>query len=304
MSTKSKLLFVALCIIFSTHTLASSSSCESAIRNSNIVTTSLLTVANSWIKHGRQFTMRDAGRALLYGSASGYGFYQAKRQAGNGNVQTGIALAYATSSVLNNVINKEHPLAYFRYGIGPIEATFATPWAINQGNKLTIDVDALEMASMVTHAGDVDRWAYRDGIVYGVSEKNTLSSEDVPQVYAQTNGKHVLFNKDYMEQVDVWQHEAVHVIQNIQFQSFMRFRGSDVVNRLKNQPAFPVTQDAVEMDVSFSWFHLPMSMASEGNAYSERWDEIEAAQLGEGHAPYGGDDEDCGGIGLSFVFNF
>ena len=290
----------------------SASSCKSTIRNTNVVATSLLTMANTWVKRGRAFTVKDAARSLFYGGIGGYGFYKAKEAAGRDNVHTGVALAYLSSSIVENTIYGENPLAYIRYGIGPAEFRFSTPLADNAAAFTTFEFDPVEATTVALNAGNVAEWGVKDGILYGVSKDN-LESDDLPVVYAQVGGRHIILDKDHADQDYTWRHESIHVVQNIQYQSFFAVRseqikksriGSYLPGYESNSSSNSSGLNWVDADVRFGWFHLPVSLVSDAGDYAQRWDELEAAQMGEGHAPYGGSDEDCGGAGFSFAFTY
>lgn len=290
---------------------ANASSCDSTIRKTNVVATSLLTMANTWVKKGRSFTIKDAARSLFYGGIGGYGFYKAKEAAGKDNVQTGVALAYLSSSIVENTIHDENPLAYIRYGVGPAEFRFSTPLAKNAAAFTTFEFDPIEATTVALNVSKVDKWGIKDGILYGVSKDN-LESDDLPVVYAQVGGRHIIIDKDHTEQEDTWRHESIHVIQNIQYQSFFSVRSEQIKkSRIGSYlPGYESSSNRssglnwVDADVRFGWFHLPMALVTDSGDYSQRWDELEAAQMGEGHAPYGSSDEDCGGAGFSFAFSY
>jgi hypothetical protein len=287
---------------------ANAASCESTIRKTNIVATSLLTMANTWVRKGRSFTLKDAARSLVYGGIGGYGFYKAKATAGRGNVKSGVALAYLSSSIVENVIHDEHPLGYLRYGIGPAEVRFSTPLANKAPAFATFEFDPVEATFMAVSASNVSEWGIKDGILYGVSKDN-LESDDLPVVYAQVGGRHIIIDKDHTGQEHTWRHESIHVLQNIQYQSFFAVRSEQIQNRFGFGSRLPGDNydkglNWVDTDLRFGWFHMPMALVTDQGDYEKRWDELEAAHLGEGHAPYGGEDEYCGGAGFSFEFSY
>lgn len=306
-------LFLLVSLVSSTLSFeANASSCKSTIRKTNVIATSLLTMANTWVRKGGSFTVKDAARSLLYGGIGGYGFYKAKEAAGKDNVQTGVALAYLSSSIVENTIYDENPLAYIRYGVGPAEFRFSTPLADNADAFTTFEFDPVEATTVALNASKVDKWGVKDGILYGVSKDN-LESDDLPVVYAQVGGRHIIMDKDHTEQEHTWRHESIHVIQNIQYQSFFSVRSSQIKKSRFGSylPGVDTSTESkssglnwVDADMRFGWFHLPMALVSDAGDYEQRWDELEAAHMGEGHAPYGGSDEDCGGAGFSFEFTY
>jgi hypothetical protein len=288
-------------------------SCDSSIRNTNILATGVLSVVNSWVNKGRSYTLRDAARSFVYGGVGGYGFYKSKQMAGRGDVASGVALAYLSSSVVENVVNDEHPLSYIRYGVGPAELRVSTPLAKNAKAFATLEVDPVEAVQVLISAGNVAEWNVKDGILYGVSKEN-LESEDLPVVYAQAMGRHVVFDKDHVFYDTTWQHEAVHVIQNIQYQSFFGVRYSEAKKSLGFSKTGDFGDDSslqqgglnwLDTDMRFGWFHLPVALLSDAGDYEQRWDEYEAANIGDDRAPYGTDEEsETCAAGLSFSFNF
>lgn len=289
---------------------SAASSCKASIRNTNILTTTLLTVVNHWARRGRSFTFHEALRSAAYGAVGGYGFYKAKETVGDGNIGGGLAMAYLSSSMIENVILDAHPFGYFRYGVGPAEFRFSTPLSPEAQSFVTFELDPVEATHMLVDSSTVDSWKVKNGLVYGVASKE-LKSDDLPVVYAKTGGRHVVFNEDYLDDQDTWQHEAVHVVQNIQYQTFFSARLSDI--RKRRQDAFGSGNigrsssrglNWVDTDMRFGWFHMPMGVVTNSGNYAQRWDEVEAAQMGEGHDPHGADENAECVTGLSFAFNF
>ena len=305
-------------VLSATASMNSMASCDSSIRNTNVLATGLFSVANAWVNKGRAFTLGDAARSFVAGGIGGYGFYKSKQMAGRGDVANGVALAYLSSSVVENVINDENPLSYFRYGIGPAEVRVSTPLAKDADSFATLEFDPVEAVQMLVSSGNVADWKVKDGIMYGVSKDN-LESDDLPVVYAQAMGRHVVFDKDHVFYDTTWRHEAVHVIQNIQYQTFFGVRYSKAKEKLgfsRNSDFGHSGHDHdhdshggglnwIDADMRFGWFHMPVALLSDGGDYSQRWDEYEAAHMGDGHSPYGTEEgaENCA-AGLSFTFNF
>ena len=83
---------------------------EKTVKLGNVLGSSVTTLARGLLQ-GQVHGFKDVVKMLAYGAASGYGFYQAKKQVANGHTFSGVLLANLSASVIENVPSGEGPLS-------------------------------------------------------------------------------------------------------------------------------------------------------------------------------------------------
>ena len=71
---------------------------ENTIRLYNVAGQGVFTLIRGVIQ-GKVKTFKDVLKTLVWGSAAGYGFYEAKKMIGNGKVTAGVMLANLSASI-------------------------------------------------------------------------------------------------------------------------------------------------------------------------------------------------------------
>jgi len=174
----------------------------------NILGTAVTTLLKGFIQ-GRVHDVKDAGRMLLYGGMAGYGFYQAKAMISRGALTSGIVLANLSASVCENVAWGEHPLAYIGYSLGPARVKLATPLARSNHALFHINLSVKQVTDLVFTVAHADHFRFQHGLVCFQASQRLNNG-----AIGWTKGLYPTVlqgTPDY-----VFQHEIVHVVQNLQ----------------------------------------------------------------------------------------
>jgi len=177
------------------------------------------------IIQGKVKSFKDVAKSLFYGSAAGYGFYEAKKMIGKGHVTTGVILANLSASVCENVSTGFHPLAYIGYNIGPAQIKVATPFAKKPQATFHVSVTPAELITFFYSMKKAKRVSFRNGLItFTANERISENS------LGWTIGQYPTILSDTPDYV--FNHEAIHVVQHLQMLSispemFMSYKSEE-----------------------------------------------------------------------------
>ncbi len=256
--------------------------CGRDIRINNMVSNAVFTLLFRGV-NGEINDWSDVGASLGYGATAGYLFYKSREMIGNGDESRGIATAYLASSITENTTHGRHPLSHIRYGIGPMEMNWATPFAAG-GNRLSFNlnaVDAMGMVSMLA-SGQAGNFKLRNGILtgddYGVID---------PEFSGFTLNRTIVMRPEYANDQGLWHHEMIHTTQYLQYSSF----GSDSFDVVdwEKVDMFGVrnriASTGLDLSLRVEWFNSLMNAMDDRNDYEDRSRELEAARMGQDTSP-------------------
>lgn len=173
---------------------------------------------------GKVKSFEDAGKCFLFGSLSGYGFFEAKRMVGKGKITGGIILANLSASISENVSRGDNPLSYFGYSFGPVRLYMATPFAKNNRGFLNLTVSSKEIVGLILSMKNSNKMQIRNGLI------TFQSNEPLGRnVLGWTSGIYPTTVNGAPDHI--FCHEIVHVVQSIQTMSvspepFMSFKST------------------------------------------------------------------------------
>lgn len=279
--------------------------CKPEIRRNNIIANALFTTLFRSI-NGELNSWSDLGESLTYGAGAGYLFYKSRVMIGEGDENLGLATAFIASSITENTTLGEHPLAYLRWGLGPVDFRWKTNFAQSavskqsffDSNRLSIGINAIDTIGLVAIAasGKADDFRFRNGVITG-SDRG-LIDEPYDGV---TIGRTIVMDEKGQRDDKLWRHELIHTTQYLQFSSF----GSLGFNPF-NFDRFDSrnSRSGVGMHVRIEWFNSLINQLDEARDYEDRWMEIEAARLAQNRSPLGdANDVSCSSqVGFQFQF--
>jgi hypothetical protein len=241
------------------------------IRNVNIALQPVMTIASAAV----QGKLRgNVLRCLLSGAVAGYGFYEAKVNAGRGDVRTAWAIANAASSISGNAAAGRHPLSRIRWTVGPVRADVATPFDRSGDTPLRLTFSAWEAGALVAMYNKSDRLKWRDGLLAFENDVRYRAEGEFWAGY--TIGVFPGVVRRAPEAI--WQHEVVHAIQALQLDS-VEPSLSVFTKRFTKQLGF------VTIDAEAGAFPVVHAVAQSKQPYENRWSEIEAYRLAEDISP-------------------
>ena len=278
-------------------TLLQAATCKPEIRRNNIIANALFTTLFRSI-NGELNSWSDLGESLTYGAGAGYLFYKSRVMIGEGNEDLGVATAFVASSITENTSLGEHPLAYLRWGLGPVDFRWKTAFAYGEGNRFSIGVNAIDTIGLIAIAasGKADDFGIRNGVVTAADSGMLDEPYD-----GLTIGRTVLLDEKGQRDDKLWRHELIHTTQYLQFSSFgsLGFNpfNFDRVNQRHNQ-------SGVGMHVRIEWFNSLINQLDESRDYQDRWMEIEAARLAQNRSPIGNRSDFACSSQVGFQFQF
>lgn len=275
--------------------------CDRQIRVNNMLGNAIITLIFR-ATNGEVRTWGDVGESLTYGATAGYLFYKSRVMIGQGDESRGLAAAYLASSMSENVSHGQHPLAYLRYGIGPMEVKWRTPWA-GGGHHLSVNVnavDAMGLMSLIAN-GDAGNFKLRNGIMTG---------EDFGGMDSQFDGfalnRTVVMRPESADDQGLWHHEMIHTTQYLQYSSFgsERFDAVDwgKIDRFGIRDR--ISKTGIDMDLRVEWFNSVVNTMDHQKDYQHRTREVEAAWMGQNTSPlHDITDHTCSAeVGFQFKF--
>ena len=181
---------------------------EKTVVLGNVIGSSVTTLVRGLIQ-GEVHNFKDAAKMLTYGAASGFGFYEAKKQVASGHTFTGILLANLSASVVDNVTSGEGPLSYLGFTLPLLRLEIATPLAKQKRALLRFTVSPRDAISLAMSLSKSDRVSLRGGML--AFESDTPLSAGV-RGWAYSIFPTVVTGKPE----SVYRHEMVHVVQSLQ----------------------------------------------------------------------------------------
>jgi hypothetical protein len=221
---------------------------------------------------------------------------------GNGDESRGIATAYLASSISENTTDGRHPLSHLRYGIGPLEMQWATPFAAG-GQRLSFNLNAIDAIGMMSlmASGQAGNFKLRNGIMTG-EDFNSMDAD----FSGYTLNRTVVLRPEHAGDQGLWHHEMIHTTQYLQYSSF----GSDSLDVVdwEKMDMFGVrkriAQTGLDLGLRVEWFNSMMNTMDHSNAYEDRGRELEAARMGQNTSPmHDANDHTCSAqVGFQFKF--
>lgn len=238
----------------------------------NVGITAVLTLVKS-LFDGEVKSFRDAAKVFALGAVGGYGFFEAKKMAGRGDLTEGITLNYLSASFVENTAEGENPFAYIRYGLGPVDFNIATPWAKKDSPSMKIELNGVDtgcfIALSLESGADLK---LRHGMMYFTTDEIEQDEDDDFDVLGVACGRTILYEND--TEPEVIRHEFIHAIQ---------FNQVDSVTA-KNKYTFEEVRQPGDGNILFSlrlnWLYLTDTLVFNATTpYEDRWYEREAFQL-------------------------
>ena len=278
------------------------SHCSRDIRINNMVGNALFTLLFRSVS-GELHDLTDVGESLGYGATAGYLFFKSRQLIGAGDESRGIATSYLASSITENTTYGRHPLSHLRYGLGPMEIKWSTPWAVGGANQLSFNlnaIDALGMVSMVV-SGGAGNFRLRNGIMTGDDYGRVA-----PEFSAYTLNRTIVMRPEYGKDQGLWHHEMIHTTQYLQYSSF----GSDNFDVVdwKKVDMFGlsngIAKTGIDMNLRVEWFNSVLNSIDHQNNYEDRGRELEAARMGQNTSPRHDIHDDSCSAQVGFQFKF
>jgi len=181
---------------------------EGTVILGNVIGSGMTTLARGLLQ-GKVHNFKDAVKCLAYGSASGYGFYQAKKQVASGRTLAGVLLANLSASVIDNVTSGEGPFSYLGFTLPLARIEIATPLARHKRSLLRVTVSPRDAISLALAIGKSDRVSLRGGML--------AFEADTPLAAGVRGWAYGIFPTMVTGEDDlVYRHEMVHVVQSLQ----------------------------------------------------------------------------------------
>jgi hypothetical protein len=240
---------------------------EKTVVLGNVIGSSLTTLVRGLIQ-GEVHGFKDVAKLLTYGAASGFGFYEAKKQVAAGRTFSGILLANLSASVIDNVTSGEGPFSYIGFTLPLVRLEIATPLARQNRSLLRFTVSPRDVISLALAFSKSDRVSLRGGM---------LSFEaDTPLAAGVRGWAYSIFPTVLAGQPDsVYRHEMVHVVQSLQL---MAASPEPMVHGYRRERGKAKLLDFAGVRVQAIGLANDLTLAK-FQAYDEYWKEAEAYQL-------------------------
>ncbi len=185
---------------------------KNAIKFYNILGHSVGTLVKG-IVQGKVKSFKSAAKMILWGSISGYGFYQSKKMIGNGNVTEGVILANISASVTENITRGDNPLAYIGYTVGPVRLRFKTPLAGKERTSVHLDISPMDIYTFAWSLNRAQHFSFKNGMINFSAD----SAPDISTGYTTRGWTMGIYPTVVKNKPDeVYYHESIHAIQYIQ----------------------------------------------------------------------------------------
>jgi len=238
---------------------------ENTIRTYNIAGQAVFTLLKGIIQ-GKVKSFKDVGKSLLYGSLSGFGFYESKKMIGNGHITAGVMLANLSASISENVSHGDHPLSYLGYTVGPLRFRVATPFAKKPQAIINIATSPKDVAFFFISLKNSGKILFRNGLLAFEAQEATIENKNAR---GWTLGMYPTVVRDMPEHV--FRHEAIHVVQDLQMMSicpapFLYFQhDNDEKTSLLRFTGFKLNLLSIANNLTFN-----------NQSYNKQWYEIES----------------------------
>jgi len=181
---------------------------EKTIVLGNVIGSGVTTLARGLLQ-GKVHNVKDALKMLTYGAASGFGFYEAKKQVSAGHTFSGVLLANLSASVIDNVTSGEGPLSYLGFTLPLVRLEIATPLARHNRSLLRFTVSPRDAISLAMAFSKSDRVSLRGGML--------AFEADTPLAAGVRGWAYSIFPTVVSGKPEsVYRHEMVHVVQSLQ----------------------------------------------------------------------------------------
>lgn len=185
---------------------------ENTIKLYNVLGHSIGTLLKGIIQ-GQVKSFKSAGKVFLWGTAAGYGFYEAKKMIGNGSVTPGVILANLSASVTENVTRGDNPFSYLGYTLGPVRLRFATPLAGKDRTFLNVDISPMDIYTFVWSMKRSNSVSFKNGLISFQADSYPDTSNNW-NIRGWTMGIFPTVVKDKPEHI--FYHESIHAMQYLQ----------------------------------------------------------------------------------------
>lgn len=297
----SKTLAIALLVCLATIVPRSfASHCDREIRVNNMLSNAVFTLLFRGV-NGEIHNWGDVGESLTIGASTGHLFFKSREMISAGDESRGMAMAYLASSITENVSYGRHPLSHFRYGAGPVEVKWATPFAEDSG--VGFSLNAIDTIGLLTLAasGQANNFKFRNGILVG---EDTGSMNENFSAYALN--RTIVMRPEHANDQGLWHHEMIHTTQYLQYSSFGS-NNFDVVDwekvdmfGIKNR----IARSGVNMNLRVEWFNSVINSLDHERDYGDRNRELEAARLAQDTWPWHDDHDHTCSAEVGFQFEF
>ena len=275
--------------------------CDRDIKINNMLSNAVFTLIFRGV-NGEIHNWGDVGESLTYGAGAGYLFHMSREMISAGDESRGMAAAYLASSITENTTQGRHPLSHLRYGVGPMEVRWATPFA-GGGQRLSFNLNAVDAAGMLSMmaSGQAGNFSLRNGIMVG----EDWGAVD-PEFSAYTLNRTIVMRPEHANDQGLWHHEMIHTTQYLQYGSFGA-DSFDVVDweqidrfGVRNR----IEKTGIDMGLRVEWFNSLMNSMDHQQDYENRGREIEAARMAQDTSPmHDPDDHTCSAqVGFQFKF--
>jgi len=289
----------AITLCFSA-TASYADSCKQGIKRKNIIGNAIFTTVFRSI-NGELKSWQDLRESLTYGASAGYLFYKSREMIGKGDESRGLATAYFASSITENTTLGHHPLSHLRYGLGPMEIKWATPFAPYSDKRFKFSINALDAIGALSTAisGKAKDFKLKNGVLTATDDKMVGKG-----FHAFARNRTIITREESKHDQGLWHHELIHTTQYLQFSSF----GSTNLNVLNlNESFIPndfLANENNSIGVRIEWFNVLINTIDQNRDYEDRWMEVEAARLGQGTSPLHNNNGSTCSAQLSFHFQF
>ena len=309
-------LVLFLLLIFITENVIANS-CSKEIRRSNIVGNALFSLLFRSLNN-EVHEWNDVGEALTYGGSAGYLFYKSRALIGKGDESRGLAINFLASSITENVTLGQHPISNLRYGIGPFEIKWKTPFATKEfslnmfssysekDSPITFAVNTIDLLNLLSMGlrKDAGNFKLRNGVVTA-TDRGAIEDE----YSAYSIGRTVISKEEFEGDQELWHHELIHTTQYSQFSSFgstslsmLNLDQTPLNNFIDTPNLSPKKQPLLSLRVE--WFNSLINQIDQNQPYESRWREIEAYALAQETSPFlTKENQDCT-VQLGFQFRF
>ena len=238
----------------------------------NVAVTGILTLFKG-IYDGNVRNLTDGVRTLFYGAVGGWGFYRAKKLAGTGHLTDGIALSYLSASFVENAADGVNPLAYIRYGIGPVDLNIVTPFADKKKPTFRVElnmVDTICFFAFATESGS--GMQAKHGMLYFTTDEIEQDEDDDYDVLGAACGRTIIYEND--TERSVIRHEFIHAIQ------FNQIEAVSAMNKYTFESDKLPGAGSTDYSVRYNWLYVADTVIfNTTTSYEDRWYEREAFQL-------------------------
>ena len=244
---------------------------EGTVILGNVVGSGMTTLVRGLLQ-GQVHNFKDAVKCLAYGSASGYGFYQAKKLVASDRAFSGILLANLSASVIDNVTSGEGPLSYIGFTLPLARIEIATPLARQKRSLLRVTVSPRDVISLALSFSKSDRVSLRSGMLAFEADKPLAAGV---RGWAYSIFPTMLSGTDE----SVYRHEMVHVVQSLQLMAaspepFLKsYRREQGKTKLFNFAGFRAQAFGLVNDLTLA----------KAQTYTNYWKEAEAYHLVQSH---------------------